>query len=57
MEKFISGYCRACDQSRMVEVEIEDGKLLDVDCGFANCPFRPACTIASSIEALLQESN
>ena len=27
-ELFFSGYCRALDQSRMVEAEIEDGKLL-----------------------------
>ena len=31
-EKIISGYCRVLDQSRMVTVETESGKLVDVDC-------------------------
>ena len=30
-ETFLSGYCRTIDNSRMVEVITEDGKLLEVD--------------------------
>ena len=31
-EKFISGYCRQLDASRMVEVVSEDGEISEVDC-------------------------
>ena len=48
-ESFISGYCRCMDSSRMVELITEDGKLLEVDCSFENCPHTPNCTIAQAI--------
>lgn len=51
-EVFLSGYCRTTDASRMVEVIVEDGKLLEVDCCFENCPYTPNCTIAASIREL-----
>ena len=43
MEKeiFISGYCRAIDQSRMVELVTEDGELVEVDCCFGSCVHDP----------------
>ena len=52
MEKeiFLSGYCRTIDQSRMVAVVTEDGKLLEVDCCFENCIHAPNCSIAQQIE-------
>ena len=53
MEKFLSGYCRALDQARMVEIEAEHGVLLEVDCGYKNCPYRISCTIAAGIEAFV----
>lgn len=56
MEKFLSGYCRTQDQSRMVEVEIESGELVDVDCCYENCPFHGNCTIAAAIDALLKQA-
>ena len=31
IEKFISGYCRQLDGSRMVEVIVEDGKITEID--------------------------
>ena len=53
-ELFLSGYCRTTDASRMVEVILEDGKLLEVDCCYENCPHAPNCTIASSIRELTE---
>lgn len=52
MEKeiFISGYCRCQDQSRMVELVTEDGKLTEVDCSFGSCPHEPNCQIARQIK-------
>ena len=52
-EKFISGYCRCLDNSRMVELITEDGKLVEVDCSFENCPHTPNCTIAQAIREQL----
>lgn len=51
-EVFFSGYCRTTDASRMVEVIVEDGKLLEVDCCYENCPHTPNCGIAKSIREL-----
>lgn len=53
METFISGYCRALDDSRMVCVEQEDGQLLEADCAYPNCPFSAECTIARGIQDFL----
>ena len=57
MEKeiFISGYCRALDQSRMVELVTEDGELIEVDCGYGNCVHEPNCQIAKQIKELISE--
>ncbi len=51
MEKeiFVSGYCRALDQSRMVEVEIRDNEA-DADCAYPDCPHAPNCQIALKIK-------
>ena len=51
MEKeiFISGYCRALDQSRMVEVEIVDHKV-NADCAYPDCPHAASCQIAQQIK-------
>ena len=53
-EVFLSGYCRTTDSSRMVEVIVEDGKLLEVDCCYENCPHTPNCGIAKSIKELTE---
>ena len=54
-EVFLSGYCRTADQSRMVAVVTEDGKLLEVDCCFENCVHAPNCTIARELEKRIAE--
>lgn len=51
-EHFISGYCRCLDASRMVEVITEDGKVVEVDCSYENCPHTQNCTVAQSIQTL-----
>ena len=52
-ESFISGYCRCLDNSRMVELITDDGKLIEVDCSYESCPHTPSCTIAQSIQEQL----
>lgn len=51
-EHFISGYCRALDQSRMVEAITEGGELTEVDCGYGNCIYQSNCPIAKQIDEL-----
>ncbi len=53
-EDFISGYCRVLDQSRMVTVVTEDGKLLETDCCYLDCVHAPNCIIAKAIEEKIQ---
>lgn len=53
-EVFFTGYCRTTDASRMVEVVVEDGNLLEVDCCYESCPYTPNCTIALSIRELTE---
>ena len=48
MEKFITGYCRCLDKSRIVLVE--DG---EADCEFENCPHKENCPIGKEIAATL----
>ena len=48
-ELFVSGYCRALDQSRLVEVEI-NGTTVDADCAYPDCPYAPGCQIAQKIK-------
>ena len=35
-EKFVSGYCRQLDGSRMVEVVLEDGAVTETDCCYGS---------------------
>ena len=53
-EYFLSGYCRQQDQSRMVTLETEDGRLSDVDCCYGACPYEHECTVAAAIRQRLQ---
>ncbi len=48
-ELFLSGYCRALDQSRLVEVEIDDSKV-ESDCAYPDCPYVSSCQIAQKIK-------
>lgn len=52
IEKFISGYCRQLDQSRMVAVVVEDGSLSEVDCCYGSCIYEPNCPVAKEIVEL-----
>ena len=54
-EYFFSGYCRTLDNSRTVAVEIEGGKLIEVDCCYENCIHTPNCNIAKEIRELTKE--
>ena len=51
-EKFITGYCRQLDQSRVVTAVTEDGALTEVDCCFPACVHAPACPIAAELRTL-----
>lgn len=53
-ELFLSGYCRAGDQSRMVTVVVEDGELTEVDCAYPVCPYAPGCPVAEKIRDALK---
>ena len=52
IEKFLSGYCRQLDASRMVEVIVEDGEVTEVDCCYGNCVYQSNCPIAKEMEQL-----
>lgn len=52
IETFVSGYCRQTDASRMVEVILEDGKVMEADCCYGNCVYQGSCPIAKEIETL-----
>ena len=52
VEKFLSGYCRQLDASRMVEVILEDGEITEVDCCYGNCIYQSNCPVAREIEQL-----
>ena len=51
-EKFISGYCRQLDSSRMVEVVAQDGEITEVDCCYGNCVYQGSCLIAREIDGM-----
>ena len=51
-EKFLSGYCKQLDGSRMVEVIVQDGKIAEVDCCYGNCVYQMNCPIAKEIGQL-----
>ena len=48
-ERIITGYCRQLDQSRMVTIEVEDGKLTECDCCYGGCVYESNCTVAQQI--------
>ena len=53
-EKFLSGYCRQLDASRMVEVILEDGAITEVDCCYGSCLYQAGCPIAKEIGELTE---
>ena len=52
IEKFISGYCRQLDASRMVEVILEEGEITEIDCCYGNCVYQSNCPIAREIDQI-----
>ena len=38
-ERYLTGYCRCLDASRIVEVVTEDGNLEARDCSYGSCKF------------------
>ena len=54
-EVFISGYCRALDQSRTVTAE-KDGSTWEADCAYPDCPHCPSCEIAKRLRELSQNA-
>lgn len=54
-EKFVSGYCRQLDGSRMVEVVLEDGAVTETDCYYGSCVYQSSCTIAKEIDQLQEQ--
>ena len=53
-EKFISGYCRQIDRSRMVTVELSDGAIDNCDCCYGDCVYQQGCPIAKEIAELTE---
>ena len=51
-EKFLSGYCKQLDASRMVTLVLEKGQLTEVDCCYGSCVYEPNCPIAREIRQL-----
>ena len=49
-DKFIYGYCRQLDASRMVEVILEDGEITEIDCCYGNCIHQGNCVIAQEVD-------
>lgn len=54
-EEFCAGYCRVLDQSRMVAVVTENGKLVEADCCYPDCSHAMNCTVAGKIRELTKE--
>ena len=54
-ERYLTGYCRCLDNSRIVEIVTENGKLEECDCLYGNCKFQTQCTIAQGIEELTND--
>ena len=56
-EKFVSGYCRQLDGSRMVEVVLEDGAVTETDCCYGSCVYQSNCTIAKESTSFKSSEN
>lgn len=54
-ERYLTGYCRCLDASRIVEVVTEDGRLEECDCSYGSCKFQSQCTIAKAIDELTND--
>ncbi len=55
-EKFITGYCRQLDESRMVCIVYHGSSLEECDCCYGGCVYEMECQVAKQIrEALSAE--
>lgn len=52
-EKFISGYCRVLDTSRMVALEGDEASW-EADCAFGHCNYENECPIGCQIAEILE---
>ena len=52
VEKFLSGYCRQLDGSRVVEVILENGEITEIDCCYGDCVHQSNCPIAKEVDEL-----
>ena len=52
-ELFFTGYCRALDSGRTVEVIMTDGIPAEVDCAYPDCIHRSVCPIARQIDHMI----
>ena len=53
-EYFFTGYCRALDAGRTVEVITENGEVTEIDCAYPNCIHRSVCPIAKQVDELTE---
>ena len=51
-EYFFTGYCRALDGSRTVEVIAEDGEVTEIVCAYPGCIHSSVCPIAKQVDEL-----
>ena len=54
-ERFLSGYCKTLDQSRMVTVVLENGEITETDCAYPGCPHGVGCPVAEKIRDMKYE--
>ena len=54
-ERYLTGYCRCLDGSRIVEVVTEEGHVEECDCLYGECKFQSQCTIAKEIGELISD--
>ena len=54
-EKFITGYCRQLDESRMVCILHRGSTLEECDCCYGSCVYQSSCTIAKEIDQLQEQ--
>ena len=53
-ENFFTGYCRALDAGRTVEVITEGGQVTEIDCAYPSCIHRSVCPIAKQVDELTE---
>ena len=52
IEKFVSGYCRQLEASRIGEVSLEDGEGTEIDCCYGSCIHQGNSQIAKEVDEL-----